>query len=695
MTDKMRLAELVQFIDIRRGSPAQLRWAGALLHEGPIDDPGFARALSDAIYMGAYTLGQPRPLPKDGQPTTKPDQLLVEKFHAVAIEAFHKSVQMPRLQTLDRLVDAKLQPGFFFAYGPDGFGDEEDISRVYWNLRNVDASTYLLQETISKLYPAGESFQIKVSTCHAGYERADVAVLYIPTKRLPVVLQALLKPYKRLMAGGMLGLQAPTWTHVLAPGVSVADDLGGHRSFGEQRCDEVADAIVRAVDFVDGAIDERAVRTRLGEVGIDVTRPDRDSTRSSKTHIPPQIEQHYKSVHASSPQKSAARAKEYKAPIEVVAQSVAWLVENAIWDGRSCSWMIAMNTPNLDVVMKSADETIYSGTAGVAIALALAFAVDESLSTRELAIGAATCALDQIETSPWKEGFFVGTSGALASCCLVATLCQDDTLFHRAVSLVQLGCSEDVHCDDVDVVSGLAGTILGLDAIPTVKAKSMLLERTNLLLSASVSVGEYRVWGLAQPNQVPLTGFAHGATGIACALSVAARLDASFRSFALKAVAYEDTWFSSSAKNWPDLRGVDDTSKVSDETRTYAYAWCHGAPGIAVGRELAGLPLPSATLRPQFVRISDCSVPDYGTPADLRNAVCLCHGTLGLLDIGLPKKLNSNDASPARHLARAAQQLIRFDSDPSLLLGVAGLLHTGARILMPGLPSALRCLQAP
>lgn len=694
MTDKMRLAELAQFIDIRRGSPAQFRWAGALLHEGPIDDPSFARALSGAIYSRAYTLGQPRPLPKDGQPTTKPDQLLVEKFYAVAIDAFRESVQMPRLQTLDRLVDAKLQPGFFFAYGPDGLGEDEDISRVYWNLMNVDASKYLLRETIRKLYPAGESFQIKVSTCHAGYERADVAVLYVPTKRLPVVLKALLKPYERLMAGRMLELETPAWTHVLAPGISVADDLGGHRSFGEQRCDEVAEAIVRSVDFVNGAIDERAVRTRLGEVGIDVTRPDRDSTRPSKTRIPPRIEQQYQFVHASSPRKSAARVKEDKAPIEVVAQSVAWLVENAIWDGKSCSWMIAMNASDSDVVMKSADETIYSGTTGVAIALALAFAVDQSLSTRELAIGAATCALDQIETSPWQEGFFVGTSGALASCCLVATLCQDDSLFQRAVSLVQLGCFEDVHCDDVDVVSGLAGTILGLDAIPTVQAKSMLLERAHLLLSTSVSVGEYRIWGLAQPNQVPLTGFAHGATGIACALSVAARLDASLRSFALKAVAYEDTWFSGSAKNWPDLRGIDDTTKVSDETRSYAYAWCHGAPGIAVGREIAGLPLPSAALRAQFVTISDSSVPECGTPADLRNAVCLCHGTLGLLDIGLPKKLDGNDAGRARHLARAAQHLIRSDSDPSLLLGVAGLLHTGARILMPALPSALWCLQA-
>src|SRR5205085_438597 len=66
-------------------------------------------------------------------------------------------------------------------------------------------------------------------------------------------------------------------------------------------------------------------------------------------------------------------------------------------------------------------------------------------------------------------------------------------------------------------------------------------------------------WDWPYPSCGPLTGYSHGAAGIAWALlELAARAGADrFRPAALGAIAYERSLFSAEAGNWPDLRLFD------------------------------------------------------------------------------------------------------------------------------------------
>ncbi|MBZ5604295.1 MAG: hypothetical protein LAO79_18490, partial [Acidobacteriia bacterium] len=78
-----------------------------------------------------------------------------------------------------------------------------------------------------------------------------------------------------------------------------------------------------------------------------------------------------------------------------------------------------------------------------------------------------------------------------------------------------------------------------------------------------------------------LTGFSHGAAGIAYALERLSRATAmaEFRDAASEARAYESAVFSKDRGNWPDLR-----FPVTKLGPVFQTTWCHGATGIGLGR---------------------------------------------------------------------------------------------------------------
>ena len=81
----------------------------------------------------------------------------------------------------------------------------------------------------------------------------------------------------------------------------------------------------------------------------------------------------------------------------------------------------------------------------------------------------------------------------------------------------------------------------------------------------------------------PLTGFSHGAAGIAWALLKLAAWSgqARFRESAESAIAYERSTFVAEEANWPDYRAFpgEDQSALR-----FMVAWCHGAAGIGLAR---------------------------------------------------------------------------------------------------------------
>ena len=131
----------------------------------------------------------------------------------------------------------------------------------------------------------------------------------------------------------------------------------------------------------------------------------------------------------------------------------------------------------------------------------------------------------------------------------------------------------------LDVIGGSAGLIGALLAQKSEAALSLAVTAGDHLLERQQPQGSW----LSGRDTKGLLGFSHGTAGYAAAL---ARLHATtgeerFRKGAQAALAYERSFFQVDQGNWPDFR---DPSKAADAEPTFMVAWCHGAPGIALGR---------------------------------------------------------------------------------------------------------------
>lgn len=141
----------------------------------------------------------------------------------------------------------------------------------------------------------------------------------------------------------------------------------------------------------------------------------------------------------------------------------------------------------------------------------------------------------------------------------------------------------------LDVVGGGAGGILGLLAWSAVQhngdAPKMASVCARHLLEKRIYTDTgHRAWCVPWASR-PLTGFAHGAAGIAYALLRLAQAtgDGHFSRAAQEGIAYETAVYSDDARNWPDFREV-----WRARGESFGVAWCSGATGIGLAR-LGGL----------------------------------------------------------------------------------------------------------
>ncbi len=353
---------------------------------------------------------------------------------------------------------------------------------------------------------------------------------------------------------------------------------------------------------------------------------------------------------------------------------------------------------------------LYSGVAGIAVFLAALEQV-----TGEAGHALALSALLPLRRDVSHHGDdlarSVGIGGATGLGSIVygfvhtARLLRDPSLLEDARSAAAL-ISLDLIASDValDVIAGAAGALLGLLALHDATPEPWVLER-------AIACGEHlvrqriempdgrRVWQTI-PEESPLTGFAHGAAGIAYALL---RLSAqagpsessAFEAAAIDGIAYEQSLFVQGSRNWPDVR----EPLGADGQPVCRTAWCHGAPGIALAR-LGGL----ASLDTPGVRADV----DAGLETTLRFGVGafdhLCCGGAGRIDaliegarrLHRPELLDAANRLAARMVRRArrasgyATQGGNGSVSPGLFHGTAGIGYTLLRLIAPdALPSVL------
>lgn len=180
----------------------------------------------------------------------------------------------------------------------------------------------------------------------------------------------------------------------------------------------------------------------------------------------------------------------------------------------------------------------------------------------------------------------------------------------------------------LDVIRGCAGLVGPLVLLGTNRSIELAsVAGQHLLVTQQHNGG----WHFGLTSHRMLLGFSHGTSGFIAALACLYRHtgDGKLLESAERALAYERLNFSAKHQNWPDLRSIPKNYNGQHSNLNYTINWCHGAPGIAMGRAcLWGTQLWDQKVAEE-VRIGLNTT----AAAPLSNNDHICCGTLGLASI--------------------------------------------------------------
>ena len=396
----------------------------------------------------------------------------------------------------------------------------------------------------------------------------------------------------------------------------------------------------------------------------------------------------------------------------------ARLVRDAVRDGKRATWLGDHMEPvngQWAVALKACGHDVYSGTPGIAMFLARLHRQTGERLFQLTAEAAFEHASSGIGTTPAeiKGSLWSGIAGVAWAFLDAGAALDRGTWIDRGLELVSVVESLDPVRESVDVTTGSAGVIPFLLHVHRLYGRQSSLTAAvrhgdALLASAHRSDTECS-WQTMPPmpgcENRDLTGFSHGAAGIALALFELAHAtgDARFEAAATQAFAYEQRWFSPQHNNWPDFREMQ--AGTPQAQWGYSATWCHGAPGIALARLRAW----QRTGRPEYREQAEIALRTTASSLDTSpmgmGSWCLCHGTAGNADVLLVGSEILDDASWQTAAARAASRGIATYEDadlpwppgvnggsdnPSLMLGSAGVGWFFLRLADPAsVPSVL------
>jgi lantibiotic biosynthesis protein len=416
-------------------------------------------------------------------------------------------------------------------------------------------------------------------------------------------------------------------------------------------------------------------------------------------------------------------------PLQAAARIGRDLCRSAYWDrdDRLCNWMgrsaaeVTVAGGPITPTSVSLGPDLYGGSSGVALFLAELFAQTGDPELRRTALGAIARSIRVLEGSQGGAGsplsLFGGGLGVAFAAHRVGALADAPELANAVESILGRAAAAVDAPHMLDVVGGNAGAIPALLALRHApggdRNEGLAVALGEELCRTATRNGDVMTWApeLATGPGVgttPLTGFAHGASGIAWALlelyGAIGRAD--FFEAATGAFAYEDSLFNPQVGNWPDLRsgspGVPAPSSPS-----YAVAWCHGAPGIALARLRAIALDPDRADAHRAAARAAVATTRATIESTLPLGRCdatLCHGLLGLAEVVLIAGRLLDDVNALDFARGVGRNLIERHAEagdwpsgvgstgpnPSLMLGTAGVGYEFLRLHDPeGVPPVL------
>jgi type 2 lantibiotic biosynthesis protein LanM len=398
------------------------------------------------------------------------------------------------------------------------------------------------------------------------------------------------------------------------------------------------------------------------------------------------------------------------------AQAIAQSIQGQAIRGADSSvhWIGLGYMPNPErFQFQILDDGLYGGNCGIALFLAALDHVSGDNKFRDLALGAMQSLRKFLQTADvnnaqrFARAIGIGGATGLGSIvyCLVkiSQFLKEPALLDDAGLAANLISSEVMAADrKFDIIEGAAGAILGLLALYSATGERAILEKSilcgNHLLAHRISVDDSpRAWKNLEKK--PLTGFSHGAAGIAYALLrlYSATQDCAYQEAAVEGIAYERSVFNTSTANWPDFRSIAGQPNEPG----FMVTWCHGAAGIGLARSGSLEILDTEEIR-QDLEVALQTTQKHG----LHGVDHLCCGNFGRIEVLLAaaKTLGREELfkvalHQASELVAKAEETGGYELfgnlpnsvfSPSFFLGTAGIGYELLRLAYPEkLPSVL------
>lgn len=242
---------------------------------------------------------------------------------------------------------------------------------------------------------------------------------------------------------------------------------------------------------------------------------------------------------------------------------------------------------------------LHSGNSGIALFLASAYKLTGKPKYKDISLAA----LHQVRLAAKQDkktknlmsermslGAAIGLGSMIYALTRISQLIQDPELLEYAKLIANFITPARIEQDTkIDIMDGTAGALLGLLALYNATQEQDLLTKArhcgdHLLKMRKAAKGGELVWATVD-NRL-LTGFSHGAAGIAYALFrlYQATGQQHYYEAGADGIAFETRLYNDQVKNWPDLLRSTKAEIV------YGQTWCHGAPGIGLAR-LGGMPV--------------------------------------------------------------------------------------------------------
>ncbi|MGM1020066.1 MAG: type 2 lanthipeptide synthetase LanM family protein [Bacillota bacterium] len=370
-----------------------------------------------------------------------------------------------------------------------------------------------------------------------------------------------------------------------------------------------------------------------------------------------------------------------------------YLVKHAVWDKKNklVTWLDLKENDRSEKYISPLGETLYDGSLGIILFLAYLAQESNNFLYKELAQDALNSTLSVIRDNEYQSlSAFNGLAAVSYVLVHLSELWSDENLYYEALKYIYEVEPLIERDEAFDIVGGVAGVIIIILNLYKLTPNERLI---NIAEKCGDHLSNYLIKKMADQftEERLLTGLSHGVAGYAWALlklhSVIHKKI--YFDTAQGILKIERELYNEENNNWIDLRDRDNPHYNS-------VYWCHGAPGIGLGRSLISDSYEDDYLLME-IKLSIKKMVSNGF--DFGN--CLCHGGIGNLDIlsVIKKKckLISHDYNFLLFGQEIVQAMKEFwltgqlngNTSLGLMNGITGIGYGFLRIFNEELPSVL------